>query len=108
MNSPIVSSRKTKLIHIVGRQGVGKSTLADDIITGLQKRGKTAIALVEEGLQSEPISPEEVIMLRQQPIKRPHHQPDTFDVLIAEHTEPLGPEFKLERGDLVITMVEAA
>ncbi len=108
MNSPLVSSRKTKLIHIVGQQGIGKTTLALDIIAGLQKRGKTAISLAEEGLQVGSINPERVAMLRQQPIKRPDHQPATFDVLIAEHTKPLDPAIVLERGDLLITMVEAS
>lgn len=102
MVKPIVAPCKASVIHIYGKQGVGKSILANDIVDGFKKRGKNAIALTEEGFSK----PEELHQLRQQPITRPESDvAETFDVLIAEYSSPIDLELVVRNGDLVITMV---
>jgi len=106
MGKPIVAPRKASVIHIYGKQGVGRSILASDIVDGFKKRGKNAVALTEEGLQFCFSKPEELHQLRQQPIMRPSAGvEETFDVLIAEYSSPINPELVVRDGDLVITMV---
>jgi ABC-type cobalamin transport system ATPase subunit len=77
----------TSFIHIVGPQGVGKSTLARDIVHSLKARGQTAIDLVESGLQFEHgMSASEIENARCYGIRAPYAKTMTKpDVFIAEH-----------------------
>ena len=84
----------TTLIHIVGQPGVGKSTLAAILVAGLKASGKTAMPLVESGLQLEHISKVETDHIRRF---------FTLDYAIAEHQE-IPDTGVIKAGEMVITL----
>ena len=95
----------TNLIHIVGPHGVGKSDLADYIIKGLSKRNRTAIALVQEGLQVDAHIPaKNYAELHDCPIKLHNAQEALhYDYLICEHLK-LPADIATRKGDRIIHM----
>lgn len=93
----------TSLIHIVGVQGVGKTTLALDIIAGLEKRGKSGLSLVEEGF-ADISEAQNMAQLRSMKIRPPYQlEARWFDYLIVEHQD-LPADVDAQKGDLVIRM----
>jgi GTPase SAR1 family protein len=92
----------TNLIHIIGQQGVGKTTLALDIIAGLERRGKSGLSLVESGLQ---VDQQFVISDLRGQYRSPYkHVVRTYDYVIVEHQEP--PAITdAKSGDLIIHLV---
>jgi ABC-type branched-subunit amino acid transport system ATPase component len=105
----------TSFIHIVGPNGVGKSTLARDILHGLTQRKKTGLALVDNHMQFEQgLSASEIELIRtygaRHPISCKIEKPDVF---IAEHVanslealEEVTAALRqnLHRHDTIITM----
>lgn len=98
----------TSFIHIVGVQGVGKTTLALDIVAGLARRGKSAIALMENDVRIVESPNSSTIETIRTLGLRGTYQRDfkQFDVVVAEHTT-LAPDLVLAKGDLVIRMERA-
>lgn len=95
----------TSFIHIVGGQGVGKTTLALDIVAGLARRGKRAVALMENNLRIvESPTSGEIDAIRKHGLRGAYQShAERFDVVVAEHTT-LAPDLPLAEGDLVIRM----
>ena len=93
----------TNLIHIVGTNGVGKTRLALDIIAGLKERGKTAMSLVEEGLQAfGTFDAPSIDDLRTDEYFRNVNRA-RCDYLMVEHEER-PTDLQLQRGDQLITI----
>lgn len=94
---------KTSIIHIVGQQGSGKTTLALDIVAGLKLRGKSAIALMHNDLVLvENPRTEDLESIRQRGLRAPWSaQRHVFDVVIAEHLQ-LPDDFEKQPDDVVI------
>lgn len=92
----------TNLIHIVGPQGIGKSSLALDIIAGLSLRGKAAMVLSSDELRHGEArgSCQTARALGAQ--RRPYMTTGHECVLI-EHEE-LPADIDAQPGDLVIRM----
>lgn len=99
-------SSMTNLIHIVGVQGVGKTLLALDIIAGLEKRGKTAVSLSNEGLHECGV-PIDLAPLHRNAIRLPYtKEARHYDFVIVEHLE-LPTDIHAQKGDLIIRMEHA-
>lgn len=88
----------TTLIHIVGQQGVGKSILAADIVAGLKARNKSALALVDAGIQIDYLTQTEADHIRRY---------FALEYGIAEHNEQPASGV-VKTGELVITLQRAA
>jgi len=98
----------TKLLHIVGAQGSGKTQLALAIIAALEKRGKTARNIADEGY----LRLAEVRQVAQErkcwraPYSRDTTQPE---LIILEHqVRPAWLLASLQPGDQVITIEVSA
>lgn len=97
----------TKLIHLVGKHGVGKTTLALNIIAGLHKGGASAISLVEEGLQYYDLFEHGHTLQTIRTLEHPHSigsAPHRFDYLFVEHIDTLPEKIDRQKGDLIIWM----
>lgn len=92
----------TNLIHIVGPQGAGKTSLALDIIAGMEQRGKDAALVNSDDLRFGPAKGN-CRFVRANPA---HQRPDQSpwpDTVIIEH-EDLPVDIDAQPGDLVIHM----
>ena len=96
----------TNLIHIVGPQGIGKSSLALDIIAGLERRGKTSMVLNSDDLRFGPAQ-RSCKAARAQGAMRPPFAARGHDAVIIEH-EDLPTDIDAQPGDLVIRMERPA
>lgn len=97
----------TKLIHLVGKHGVGKTTLALNIIAGLHKDGASAISLVEEGLQCYDFFDHGHTLQTIRTLEHPHAPgapAKKFDYLFVEHIDTLPEKIDRQKGDLIIWM----
>lgn len=94
----------TKILHIIGQQGSGKTQLALQIIAGLKSQGKTARLPQDEDYLTEREVKQHAIArtCRRAPFSSVTTPPD---VLILEHqSRPSWLADVLQRGDQVITI----
>lgn len=97
----------TKILHIIGQQGVGKSTLARQLKIAYEARGMRCENLTELGLH-EPGMATDVQPFRERGYRAPHATTWTQpDVLIVEHLNDPLPK-QVMPGDLLIRLERAA
>ena len=93
----------TKVLHIIGRQGTGKSTLARAICADKLAAGKTCWDLVDLG-QHEPGLPINVKHYRTHGVRPPYARESVHpEFLIVEHLEDPHPD-QVAKGDLLIRL----
>jgi molybdopterin-guanine dinucleotide biosynthesis protein len=97
----------TQILHIIGQQGVGKSTLAQAIKAAHEARGVSCENLTEAGVH-EPGMPTNIQHIREHGYRAPYSRTWTRpDVLIVEHLgDPLPKQ--VSPGDLLIRLERAA
>jgi len=96
----------TQILHIIGPQGVGKSTLARDIKAAHEARGVSCENLTDVGMH-EPGMNTNIQHIREHGYRAPYST--TFirpDVLIVEHLAEAFPG-QVETGDLLIRLERA-
>lgn len=86
----------TQILHIFGKQGVGKSTLAEQIKVAYRARGVTCENLTELSLHEPGWNTN----------LKPFRTGTEWDVLIAEHQDEAFPG-QVEPGDLLIRLERA-
>lgn len=98
---------QTNLIHIIGQQGVGKSTLGRDIKAAHEARGVSCENLTEVGVH-EPGMHTDIQYIREHGYRAPYSTSWTRpDVLIVEHLDNPQPK-QVAPGDLLIRLERAA
>lgn len=97
----------TKILHIIGQQGIGKSTLARDIKAAYEARGVSCENLTELGLH-EPGRHTNIQPIRERGFRVPYDSvPRRADVVIVEHLGNPYPD-QVATGDLLIRLERAA
>ena len=96
----------TQILHIIGQQGVGKSTLAKDIKAGYDARGVSCENLTEVGVH-EPGMHTDIQRIRLHGFRAPYSTTFTKpNVMIVEHLGEPHPK-QVEAGDLLIRLERA-